>query len=286
MFRYSPLGNRPRYTRCYRCGHLLGMSRVTLTAVEPGPVGGAPVSIETLEAMRHKLAMRRFDGYQDYCQRCRKKSDWNEDLPFSEHRPAREDALGHVVTPRLLAEAHFAVYGLKGNPQGLRLRDMDLRSGGDGGTILRYTAGGPDSPERALDLYQGISAGAESPAVVHRMELRVIVGLVLGCAPREQREFYLNRGNIHRDWNLDYLGRARRRTATIQIGGRPTEVDLAHWQEPQQVAQAHLALDGRPALAVSLGFSTVQLLALLKSLVSLREDADALAEHDRDYRAF
>ena len=70
----------------------------------------------------------------------------------------------------------------------------------------------------------------------------------------------------------------------IQIDGSPTEVEIAHWQEPQQIALAHLALDGRPALAVSLGISQVQLLGLLKSLVALRQDADALAEHDRDYR--
>jgi hypothetical protein len=37
-------------------------------------------------------------------------------------------------------------------------------------------------------------------------------------------------------------------------------------------------------MAVSLGMSQIQLLGLLKSLVALRQDADALAEHDRDYR--
>ena len=90
--------------------------------------------------------------------------------------------------------------------------------------------------------------------------------------------------NVHRYWNLDYISRAHRRNVTIQIDGKHTEVELAHWQEPQQIALAHLAPDGRPAMAVSLGVSQVQLLGLLKSLVALRQDAGALAEHDRDYR--
>ena len=39
-------------------------------------------------------------------------------------------------------------------------------------------------------------------------------------------------------------------------------------------------------MAVSLGFSHVQLLGLLKSLVALRQDADALAQHEQDYRRY
>ena len=246
------------------------------------------VSLEQqLESMRHQIGMgwsRWSDGNQDYCQRCRKKSDWKDVLPFSGHRPAREDALGFAVLPRLLAEAPFAVYGLKGNPLGLRLSDLDWSARSPGRAILRYTSGEPDYPQRALDLTQDADLPREPGEERMMAELRAIISLVLGCASTEQRESYERRRNVHRYWNLDYVSRAHRRNVTIQIDGKHTEVELAHWQEPQQIALARLALDGRPALAVSLGISQVQLLGLLKSLVALSQDADALAEHDRDYR--
>ncbi len=246
------------------------------------------VSLEQqLESMRNQIALgwpRWSDGSQDYCQRCRKKSDWKDDLPFSGRRPAREDALGFAVLPRLLAEAPFVVYGLKGNPLGLRLSDLDWSARGPGRAILRYTTGEPDYPQRALDLTQDADLSRKPGEERMTAELRAIISLVLGCASTEQRESYERRRNVHRYWNLDYVSRAHRRNVAIQIDGSPTEVELAHWQEPQQIAIAHLTLDGRPAMAVSLGVSHVQLLGLLKSLVSLQRDSEALAEHDRDYR--
>ncbi len=285
MFRYAPLGGEPRYTRCYRCGELLGMSRRIMYAYRPSPVNVIPAMVNWLQSMREELALRWSDGRQTYCQRCRKDSDWTDDLPFRERGSAQEDALGVDVSPRLLADATFAVYGLKGNPLGLRLSDMDLSGGSPGRVSLRYTAGEPSSPQPALDLHQGAWPTQESPEERLLTELRAIVGLVLGCAPMEQRDFYLDRRNVHRDWNLDHLRRAQRRSVTIQIDEQPTAVELAHWQEPQQVVLARMTLDGRPAMAVSLGVSQMQLLGLLKGLVALRRDADALAQHERDYRA-
>ena len=246
------------------------------------------VSLEQqLESMRHQIALgwsRWSDGNQNYCQRCRKNSDWKDNLPFSEHRPAREDALGVGVLSRVLSDAPFAVYGLKGHSLGLGLSDLDWNTHGPGRAILRYTSGEPDNPQRALDLTQDADLSREPDEERMMAELRAIISLVLGCASTEQRESYERRRNVHRYWNLDYVSRAHRRNVTIQIDGSPTEVELVHWQEPQQIALAHLALDGLPAMAVSLGVSQVQLLGLLKSLVALRQDADALAEHDRDYR--
>ena len=252
--------------------------------VDAGPVN---ITEQQLESLRHQFALRwsRWsDGNQDYCQRCRKNSDWKDDFPFSERRPAREDALGFAVLPRLLAEAPFAVYGLKGSPLGLRLSDLDWNTRGPGRAILRYTSREPDYPQRALDLTQDADLSREPREERLLAELKAIISLVLGCASVEQRESYKRRRNVHRFWNLDYVSRAPRRNVSIQIDGKPTEVELAHWQEPQLIALARLALDGRPALVVSLGISHVQLLGLLKSLVALRQDADALAEHDRDYR--
>ncbi len=284
MFRYSSSGVTRPYTRCYRCGELLGMSRRIMYAYRPSPVTIVPAMVNWLQSLREELASRWSDGRQNYCQRCRKDSDWNDELPFSEHRPAREDALGVGVLSRVLSDAPFAVYGLKGHSLGLRLSDLDWSARGPGRVILRYTSGEPDYPQRALDLTQDADLSREPSEERMMAELRAIISLVLGCASTEQRESYERRRNVHRHWNLDYVSRAHRRNVTIQIDGKHTEVELAHWQEPQQIALAHLALDGRPALVVSLGLSHVQLLGLLKSLVALRQDADALAEHDRDYR--
>ena len=286
MFRYAPLGKEQSYTRCYRCGDLLGMSRSVMYAFRPSPVNFVTAMVNRLGELRHEMALRWSDGNQSYCQRCRKNSNWKDDLPFSEPRPAREDALGLAVLPRLLADAPFAVYGLKGNPLGLRLRDLDWSGRGPGRAILRYTAGEPGPARRALDLYQGADASQQSADERLLTELRSIIGLVLGCASTEQREIYLSRGNVHRYWNLDYVSRAPRRNVTIQIDGKGAEVELAHWQEPQLVVLARLAPGGRPAMAVSLGFSQTQLLGLLKSLVALRQDADALAQHEQDYRRY
>ena len=284
MFRYAPLGKEQPYTRCYRCGELLGMSRSVMYAFRPSPVNFVPAMVNRLVELRREMTSRWSDGNQSNCQRCRKNSNWKDDLPFSEPRPARGDALGLAILPGLLTDAPFMVYGLKGNPLGLRLRDLDWSGRGPGRAILRYTSGEPGYPQRALDLYQGADASQHSADERLLTELRSIISLVLGCASTEQMKSYLSRGNVHRYWNLDYVSRATRRNVPIQIDGKRAEVELAHWQEPQQVALARLALDGHTVMAVSLGFTHVQLLGLLKSLVALRQDADAVAQHEQDYR--
>ena len=192
--------------------------------VDAGPVN---ITEQQLESLRHQIGSRWSDGNQDYCQRCRKNSDWKDDLPFSERRPAREDALGFAVLPRLLAEAPLAVYGLKGNPVGLRLSDLDWNTRGPGWAILRYTSGEPDYPQRALDLTQDADLSREPGEKRMMAELRAIISLVLGCASTEQRKSYERRRNVHRYWNLDYVSRAPRRNVTIQIDGKHTEVELA-----------------------------------------------------------
>ena len=276
------------YTRCYRCGETLGMGSSVIYALDPSQASALDrlrFSGYYLKEMLREMAMRWGDGHQDYCQRCRKRSDWKDDLPFSERRPAGEDASGFDVLPSLLINTTSDVYGLKGNPLGLRLSDLDLSMNSPGQVNLRYTAGGSDGPQRALDLYQDTVSTQYSPQDRLLTELQAIISLVLICASTEQKESYESRGNVHRRWNLDYVSRATRRNATIQIDGKPTEVSLAHWEGSEETALARLALGGLPVMAVSLGITRVRLLGLLKGLVALRQDSDALAEHDRDYRA-
>ena len=89
MFGYAPIGKEP-YTRCYRCGELLGMSRSVMYAYRPSPVNFVPAMVNWLGELRRELASRWSDGNQSYCQRCRKNSNWKDDLPsVSLVRPAR-----------------------------------------------------------------------------------------------------------------------------------------------------------------------------------------------------
>ena len=186
MLGYAPIGKEP-YTRCYRCGELLGMSRSVMYAYRPSPVNFVPAMVNWLGELRRELASRWSDGNQLYCQRCRKNSNWKDDLPFSEPRPAGEDALGLAILPGLLTDAPFMVYGLKGNPLGLCLRDLDWSGRSPGRAILRYTSVEPDYPRRALDLYQGTDASQQSADERLLAELRSIISLVLSGASTEQR---------------------------------------------------------------------------------------------------
>ena len=245
------------------------MSSFTMRRTGPGLLGASEALRQYLESLRHDMASRLSDDNQDYCQRCDKNSVWNAETSDRERRTPYADGEGRIDISRLLAEVPFAVYGLKGNPLGLHLSGLDRSGDNPGRVSLRYTSGEPGHPQRALDLTQNADLPREPREERMTAELRAITSLVLGCASVEQWESYESRGNIHRYWNLNYVSRAPRRNVTIHIDGKPVNVELARWQEPQQAALAHLPLDGRPAMAVSLAVSQVQFLGLLKSLAAL-----------------
>ena len=79
MFRYAPIGEPRPYTRCYRCGGALGMSRAILYAYQPNPANFMRLGVDWLRSFREELALRWGDGHQSYCQRCRKNSVWKEE---------------------------------------------------------------------------------------------------------------------------------------------------------------------------------------------------------------
>ena len=61
------------------------------------------------------------------------------------------------------------------------------------------------------------------------------------------------------------------------------KVELAYWWKPEQVVVAHMTPDGHSILATSLGISHIELLTLLKTMVVLQRDSEALGEHQQQY---
>ena len=145
-------------------------------------------------------------------------------LPQRTGRRRRENRLrpfagpdGRLSIAELVAAAPFPVYGLEGEPLRLRLRSPGWGGKGAPATIDRvhfgYVAGRPYHPERAVEVTQGPAAHADIE------ELRAIESLVRSYAPKERREEYFYRGDIHQDWNLERVSLASSERATILVGG-------------------------------------------------------------------
>ena len=258
---YAPLG--PDYEMfCQRCGERsIGGEATTYHA------GGANVFERLLFCLRWSPPWR-----------------WRRPRrAFLRRRPPYEDAEGRIDISRLLTEAAFTVYGLKGSPLRLRLRGVGwgVRRGRRGvdHVSFTYVAEGPNPRRRAVELRQGGSVAGRSAEGRLFMELQQVVSLVMGHGSEELRREYLRRGNVHRDWNLERMSRAERRRLTIAIDETPVEVELAHWWAPEPVTLAHSAPDGHSVLATAVGITPIELLALLKTMTALRGNAGVVAEH-------
>jgi hypothetical protein len=185
-----------------------------------------------------------------------------------------------------VADAPFPIYGLNRRPLGLRLQGLAWDTG-RGAVVDRvdfdYAADSQDGPRWAMRIEQGTGIDGGSDERSHTEELSAVAGFVSRYTPAGTRQAYLDGGNVYRDWNLERIGRAPRRRLTVDIGDTPARAELAYWWRPQQVVLARLVLGGNALLAVSVGLSHVQALSVPKTMVALREDADALAEHTEDY---
>ena len=247
------------------------------------------------------------DDASTFCQRCGTHSFMertNPHDPITDNFPQRllsrlrwslarrsppfEDAGRQVDLSCLLARIGFPVYGIKGGPVGMRLREVGFGRReigyGVGQVSFRYVGFGPSRPRRALMLRQGVGDSLETTENRLAAELQAIICLVVSYGGDELRKEYLAKGNIHRDWNLERIGRTPRRRLSLVAKGTPVEVDLAFWWEPEPVTLAHLAPEGHTILATSIGISHVKMLGLLKTIVALQNDPEALKEHQQAYR--
>ena len=250
---------------------------------------------------------QRTDDINTFCQRCRTHSfmestylydSITDNFPQSplsrlrwslaRRRKPFEDAGRQVDLSRLLARIGFPVYGIKGGPVGMRLREVGFGRReigyGVGQVSFLYVGVGPSLPRRALTLRQGVGASLESTENRLDAELQAIICLVMTDGGDDLRKEYQAKGNIHRDWNLERIGRTPRRRLSLVAKGTPVEVDLAFWWEPEPVTLAHLAPEGHTILATSIGISHVKMLGLLKTIVALQNDPEALKEHQQAYR--
>ena len=207
---------------------------------------------------------------------------------LARRRPPFEDPGRQVDLSRLLARIGFPVYGIKGGPLGMRLREVEFGRRGSGYGVGRvsflYVGVGPSLPRRALTLRQGVGASLKSTENRLDAELQAIICLVMTDGGEDLKKEYLGKGNIHRDWNLERIGRTPRRRLSLVANGKPVEVDLAFWLEPEPVTLAHLAPEGHTILATSIGISHVKMLGLLKTMVTLQNDPETLKEHRQAYR--
>ena len=185
-----------------------------------------------------------------------------------------------------MADAAFPVYGLKGNPLGLRLEDVGWSSKGNGRNVdrvtLTYVAGGPKGAQQAIELSQHADTTGVSNESRLSRELDAILSLVTSHGSEELKGEYQRRGNIHRDWNLARISSAERRRLTVEVDGAPGGVELAFWWEPEPVVLAHIMRDGDSILATSIGITHVRLLSLLKTMVVLQRDPETLAGHQQE----
>ena len=180
-----------------------------------------------------------------------------------------ETVTGLIDLSRLVADAAFPVYGLKGSPLGLRLEDVGWSSKGNGRNVdrvtLTYVAGGPKGAQQAIELSQHADTTGVSNESRLSSELLAILSLVTSHGSEELRREYLRRGNIHRDWNLARISRTERRRLNVGVDGAPGEVELAFWWEPEPVVLAHIMRCGDSILATSIGITHVRLLSLLRT---------------------
>ena len=208
-------------------------------------------------------------------------------VAFLTRKSRYENEEGFIDLLRLVADAAFSVYGLKGSPLGLRLEGVGWSSKGNGRTVgrvtLTYVAAGPKGAQQAIELSQHAdTTGVSAESRVSR-ELNAIVILVKSHGSEQLRREYLRRGNIHRDWNLARVSSAERRRLNVGVDGAPGEVELAFWWEPEPVVLAHIMRCGDSILATSIGITHVRLLSLLRTMVVLQRDPETLAGHQQEY---
>ena len=241
----------------------------------------------------------------DYCQACRQRStghtapalqsdgghrEWHLSRlsrRILRRRAPFEGLDGCIDVVRLVNRARFPVYGLVGNPLGMRLHGVSWGGSRNGRAVhhvtLRYAADAASGPERAIVLSQGPGAMRETTVERLSSELDAIMSLVPSHSTEALRREYRRSGNIHRDWNLARIRDTERRRLVVGIDGASMDVDLAYWWKPEQVALAHVTSEGRSIMAASVGMSHVELLGALKTMVVLQAHPDTLAAHRREY---
>ena len=262
---------------CFRCGGRLDVSNPSLHPV-PGLPGRRQWSVETV------------------CSKCGEKggTSWaplEKVDPSSPSHAAMQRTIelnmgvdenwnsldflgsdGRLDFAGMVRAYPLSVFGLKGHPLGLRFSSPGLGSSANWPNFeriynasFRYIVGNYPNPEKTLFV---------------RLNKPVPELDSIAEVARTAESF--RDGTFHRDWNEEQIQQVSRQRTTVQIGGRTVDVDLATWEQPQRVTLASLGLAGCPATAASLNLTHPELLIALVTLVALREDTEAVKEHQQD----
>ncbi len=251
------------------------------------------------------LGWSAFGDPSDHCQACGRRSTGHREPALQSHGGHRECRLsrlsrrilrrrapfegrdGRIDVVRLVNRARFPVYGLVGNPLGMRLHGVSWggsRSGRAAHRVtLHYAADAASGPERAIVLSQGLSAMRGTFEGRLSSELTAIMSVVPSHSAEALRREYRRSGNIHRDWNLARIRDTERRRLAVGIDGASMDIELAYWWKPEQVALVCVASEARSITAASVGMTHVELLGALKTMVVLQGHPDTLAAHQREY---
>jgi hypothetical protein len=189
---------------------------------------------------------------------------------------------GRLSLAKLVAAASFPVFGLKGEPLGLRLRSPGWGSGGTPGigeTTFGYVRGAVREPNAAMELVQG--SRLKDSGDEHSL-LGAIESLLWNYAPQVQRTAWIERGDFHARWNLQHIAEASHDQTDIDVGGETVLVKLTYWEE-EAVIIAQWQLREHPLLAGSLNLSRHELAQALGTLVVLQDDQGAVAEQQVGY---
>lgn len=263
---------------CFRCGGRLDVSEPSLGPV-PGMPGGRQWSLVTVcskcgdKGGTSWATLRKVDPSSRPSQ-----SDMQRAMERNMRVDAEWDSMaflgpdGRWDFAGMVRTFPLSVFGLKGRPLGLRFSSTGWGSGASWPSYerkynasFRYIVGNNLDPEKALCVR--LNKYVPELDSIQEVALR-------GDSFRD--------GTFHRDWNEEQIRQASRQQTTVQFGGQPVDVDLASWEHPQRVTLAQLELGGYPATAACLNLTHPELLLALGKLVALREDTEALTEHQQD----
>ena len=260
---------------CFRCGGELEVSNPSLGPV-PGLPGRYHWSVETV------------------CSKCGDKggTSWNiRKVSQSSLQRAMERNMGvgkrrgslKFLDPFLTPDGRWdfvgvvrvyplSVFGLKGHPLGLKFSNP----------VWGSVGGQPDFERKYHASFRYFVGNNLDPEKALCVRLNHIISELDSIEEVALRRESLQDGTFHRDWNEEQIQQVSRQHTTVQIGGQPVDVDLASWEQPQRVILAHLDLAGLPATAAALNLTEAELFLVLGTLVALKEDPEALVEHQQD----
>ena len=173
---------------------------------------------------------------------------------------------GQRTIPEAVQAAPIAVYGLSGNPLGLRVRHFSgaFPDAQTGRATFAYTTPATD---RRRGKFEVSSLPRQSAPFVgwhpHPLSYELwLYGLETAETP---------------------FGNPQGVQDEVVISGTPFSLWMRHWEQPHQIAQIHLAGEETTLFGRALAFSLYEVAYLLKQLLSLKDQAGLLEQYQAEW---